>query len=66
MLIHNFFPYNFRIKSMGKKVKSLLKRTEKNETTERNVLRSPSRILSESSSNDEQNSDCSDTPLIGV
>ena len=51
---------------MGKKVKSLLKRTETNETTERNVLRSPSRILSESSSNDEQNSDCSDTPLIGV
>ena len=55
------------MKTMGKKVKSLLKRTEKNENTQRNVLpSSQSRILSESSSNDENNSDCSDTPLIGV
>ena len=49
---------------MGKKVKNVLKRIEKNENAQTNVERSPPRILSESSSNDEQNSDCSDTPLI--
>ena len=50
---------------MGKKVKNVLKRIEKNENAKRNV-RSPPKILSESSSSDEQSSDCSDTPLIGV
>ena len=49
---------------MGKKVKNVLKRIEKNENAQTNVVCSPPRILSESSSNDDQNSDCSDTPLI--